>query len=132
MNEIEITKLFKDNHFRATPQRIAVYKYLYENRTHPDADEIYKSVIQMHPSFSKTTVYNSLQALAQQGLIVKISIDDQRVRYDADTSLHGHLACKKCKRIFDFTVEDIVSSQLDGFTISKRDVYYSGLCPNCK
>lgn len=132
MNEIEITKLFKDNHFRATPQRIEVYKYLCENRTHPDADEIYKSVAKLHPSFSKTTVYNSLQALEEQGLIIKISIDDHRVRYDADTSLHGHFVCDKCKSIFDFKVDKITYSGIEGFDIAKRDVYFSGVCPDCK
>ena len=95
LNEIEIIGLFRENNFRATPQRIAVYKYLYENRTHPDADEIYKSVISANPSFSKTTVYNSLQALEERGLIARVNIDGERAHYDADMSLHGHFICEK-------------------------------------
>lgn len=132
MNEIEITTIFKKHKFRATPQRIAVYKYLCENRTHPDADEIYRNVILLHPSFSKTTVYNTLQALENEKLIIKINIDDDRVRYDACTNLHGHFVCTKCKRIYDFNVEEIVSSLNDDFAVSEKNVYYRGVCPECK
>lgn len=132
MNELEITALFKQHKFRATPQRIAVYKYLYENRTHPDADEIYKAVVKIHPSFSKTTVYNSLQALEEEGLIIKINIDSNRVRYDACTDLHGHFICSNCSRIYDFDVEDIIEKLPKGFEISERNVYYTGVCPDCK
>lgn len=132
MNEFEITKLFKENKFRATPQRIAIYKYLCENRTHPDAEEIYKSVVQIHPSFSKTTVYNALQALENKGLIIKINIDENRVRYDAFTGLHGHFICKKCNKIYDFDVQSIIANINSSFDVDKKDVYYRGICPECK
>lgn len=132
MNEIEIAKLFKQNSFRATPQRIAVYKYLCENRTHPDADEIYKCVVKTHPSFSKTTVYNALQALENEGLVIKINIDKNRVRYDAFTSLHGHFLCEKCSKIYDFEVEDVVASLDPCFEANEKNVYYRGVCPECK
>lgn len=132
MNEINITNLFKQRGFRTTPQRIAVFKYLCENPTHPDADEIYKSVIGIHPSFSKTTVYNSLQSLVENGFIIKINIDGTRVRYDANTSLHGHFICNCCGKIFDFDVSDVQCSGLDDFSVATRDVYFSGLCNKCK
>lgn len=132
MNEIEITELFRKNHFRATPQRISVYKYLCENRTHPDADDIYKSVIKQNPSFSKTTVYNSLQALEQQGLIIKINIDSDRVRYDAFTQLHGHFICDNCGKIFDFDVTDVLCDISADFDVAEKNVYYRGVCPECK
>lgn len=132
MNEMDIIRIFKSNSFRATPQRIAIYKYLIENPSHPDADQIYKCVLKQHPSFSKTTVYNALSALEKQGLIISIRIDNERIRYDACTDLHGHFICEKCKKIFDFKINDIVCSEIDGFSIKQKDVYYSGLCPECK
>lgn len=132
MNEMQITEMFKKANFRATPQRIAVYKYLFENRTHPDADEIYKSVINVHPSFSKTTVYNALQALENAGFILKINVDSSRVRYDAQTQLHGHFICDKCKKIVDFEIEEILFELPEDFKINEKNVYYRGLCPECK
>lgn len=132
MEEQDILIKFRETGFRATPQRIAVYKYLCENRTHPDADEIYKSVLKLHPSFSKTTVYNSLQALEEQGFIMKINIDSDRLRYDAFTGLHGHFICEKCSRIFDFDVEKLVFTLPEGFVVGEKNLYCKGLCPDCK
>lgn len=132
MNDKEIIGLFREHGLRATPQRIAVYKYLYENRTHTDADEIYRKVVEMYPSFSKTTVYNSLNSLENQGLILKINIDSQRVRYDANTRLHGHFICDNCKKIYDFNVENIVFSLPNGFAVHEKNVYCRGICPQCK
>lgn len=132
MQEKQITELFKEKGFRATPQRIAVYKYLCENRTHPTVDDIYSFLSAIYPSFSKTTVYNALDALEKQGLITSVKIDSERIHYDAESELHGHFMCEKCRKIYDFKLNNIVCSRLDGFDISKREVYYSGLCPECK
>ena len=53
MQTKEITELFKQNGIKATAQRIAVYKYLYENRIHPDVDTVYKNMVKDNPSFSE-------------------------------------------------------------------------------
>ena len=69
----EIVQIFKDRGFKATPQRIAVYKYLCEHRTHPDVESVYRAVLEDNPAFSKTTVYNALQALDACGLIIPVT-----------------------------------------------------------
>ena len=103
----EIVQIFKDRGFKATPQRIAVYKYLCEHRTHPDVESVYRAVLEDNPAFSKTTVYNALQA-------------------------HGHFRCEKCGRIYDF-IPDLIGIQgLDGFTVHHKDVYFSGICSCCQ
>ena len=84
MQTKEITELFKQKGIKATAQRIAVYKYLYENRIHPDVDTVYKNMVKDNPSFSKTTVYNCLQALTDSGLIIPVVIESEKIRYDAN------------------------------------------------
>lgn len=128
----EITALFKQKGIKATPQRIAVYKFLCENRIHPDVETVYKSLVEENPSFSKTTVYNCLQALAESGLIIPVVIDSDKIRYDADASFHGHFKCRCCGGIFDFTCKVSDIKGIDGFNIERRDVYFSGICKGCK
>lgn len=132
MQEYQIIQIFKKHKLRATPQRIAVYKYLCENPIHPDVDTIYQSLIKDNPSFSKTTIYNSLQALEQKNLIIDVKIDNDRIHYDACTEMHGHFFCEKCKKIVDFKINKIESIETDNFDIRQRDVYYSGLCERCR
>lgn len=132
MQTTEIIKIFKEKHFKATPQRIAVYKYLCTHRTHPDVESVYKAVLEENPSFSKTTVYNALQALDACGLIIAVTIDSGRIHYDADTAFHGHFRCEKCGRIFDFAPSIAQENGLQDFIIRQKDVYYSGICRCCK
>ena len=73
MNTREIIDLFKEKGLKATPQRIAVYNFLVENPVHPDVETVYQSMIMDNPSFSKTTVYNCLQALTDCGLLIPIA-----------------------------------------------------------
>ena len=131
MNTREIIDLFKEKGLKATPQRIAVYNFLVENPVHPDVETVYQSMIMDNPSFSKTTVYNCLQALTDCGLLIPVKIDNEKIRYDADTSFHGHFKCDCCGRIYDFKCFDEKVSGIDNFKIKQRDVYYSGLCGCC-
>lgn len=132
MDRKEIADIFKQKGIKATPQRIAVYNFLVENRIHPDVETVYSNVVKEHPSFSKTTVYNCLQVLADCGLLIPVKIDNEKIRYDADTSFHGHFRCESCGKIYDFKCDDKNVSGIDGFEIRQRDVYYSGLCDCCR
>ncbi|MCH5320684.1 MAG: transcriptional repressor [Eubacterium sp.] len=132
MKTREITDLFKEKGIKATQQRIAVYKFLEENHIHPDVETVYKHMVKEHPSFSKTTVYNCLQALSACGLLIPVKIDNEKIRYDADTSFHGHFICEVCKGIYDFKCAEEKVSGLDNFEIRQKDVYYSGICSCCK
>ncbi|MCM1285785.1 MAG: transcriptional repressor [Acetobacter sp.] len=131
MQTEEITRLFRDKGLKATPQRIAVYRFLYENRIHPDVETVYQQMIKGNPSFSKTTVYNCLKDLSACGLLIPVKIDADKIRYDADTSFHGHFRCESCGKIYDFKCDFNVDS-LEDFEIRQRDVYYSGICSCCK
>ena len=93
---------------------------------------VYENVKKKYPALSKTTVYNALKALEKNGFIIPVTIDDERVRYDADTGLHGHFICNICRKIYDFETSQPKIAGLEDFLISSKNVYYSGVCPCCK
>ncbi|KAA6323417.1 Peroxide-responsive repressor PerR, partial [termite gut metagenome] len=64
-------------------QRIAIMEYLLEHTTHPTVDEIYTKLFPVMPTLSKTTIYNTLKLLSEQGAIQMITIDEKNVRFDA-------------------------------------------------
>lgn len=132
MDSKKIAELFKSKGIKATAQRIAVYDYLIEHPIHPDVETVYEHVVRENPSFSKTTVYNCLQVLTQCGMITPVTIDSDRIRYDANISFHGHFKCERCKKIYDFNCTGAESSAIEGFLIKQRDVYYSGICKHCR
>lgn len=131
MHKEQILELFKEKNFRATPQRIAVYKYVYGHRIHPDAAQIYENVLKSNPSFSKTTVYNALKSLCESGFLMPVTIDGGKTHYDADVSFHGHFICSRCGGIYDFEAHEPAESLPCGFSVERKDVYYSGVCQSC-
>ena len=132
MNTNIIADKLHKHGLKATPQRIWVYGYLLENRTHPDCDEIYEALMSNDKRITRSTVYNSLQALVDHGLAIEVTLDGERVRYDGFTKLHGHFKCQNCGRIYDFEIKRLSVDGLAGFDTRLKDVYFSGVCENCK
>ena len=83
MDRAQIAALIGKNGLRPTAQRVAVYEYLLR-RTHPSVDEVFTAVSRDDPSLSRTTVYNSLHALVEAGLVLELSLAGTQERhYDA-------------------------------------------------
>lgn len=134
MTQKEIAARLSEKGIRPTAQRLAVYDYLYSHRTHPSADTVYEALVKKHPTFSKTTVYNSLHTLVAAGLVLELAMDTGERHYDADTALHGHFHCRYCDSIADFPLEEGLVSRLipAGFQAEGKGIYFSGRCPACR
>lgn len=116
-------------------QRMAVMEYLMDHRTHPTADEIYSALHPTMPTLSRTTVYNTLRLLAEQGAIAQLTIDERNVCYDADTSAHAHFLCTGCGKVFDIPLTDShlesMAKMPEGFNALQCDLYFRGRCEKC-
>lgn len=103
------------------------------NRCHPTVDQIYSDLHKEIPSLSKTTIYNTLNALIEAKLVKVITIEDNETRYDIVTNNHGHFKCQSCGKIYDFeiNIDSFSSKDLNNFRINDKDVYFKGICPTC-
>jgi Fe2+ or Zn2+ uptake regulation protein len=130
----KLVQQFARHDLRPSPQRMAILKYLMDHRTHPTAETIYTALAPTYPTLSRTTVYQTLATFYAIGLVQKIGIEDGEMRFDADTSHHGHFKCLKCGEVFDFFYpEDHPFPQMDrSFEIQEQHLYYKGRCPACK
>lgn len=127
LNELKTRKI------RLSHQRLKVLEYLTQNYNHPTADQIYNGLHSDVPTLSKTTVYNTLNSLAEAGLVRVISIDENETRYDINTENHGHFKCESCKEIYDFNIDidSFAAHGLDSFEVTDKNVYFKGICPKC-
>jgi Fur family transcriptional regulator, peroxide stress response regulator len=121
--------------FKRTPQRLAILDYLKGNTAHPSAEDVYRAVTKKYFSLSFATVYNTLNTLAQSGVVRELTIDPERKRYDPNTERHHHLICSTCKKVIDI-FEDVpvgVPERLEKeFSISGNHVEFYGHCSACK
>lgn len=123
---------------KASPQRIAVMEYLLNHRTHPTADEIFMALSPSMPTLSKTTVYNTLKLLVEQGAVLNLGIDERNARYDGDTTPHAHFRCLKCGTVIDLYphqvegLELVNHKHLGKLRIAETRLYYMGYCEHCQ
>lgn len=66
---MEIAEVLRKNGYKVTPQRLAVYKAINHNPTHPNAEAVYKILQPNYPSMSLATVYKTMEIFAKIGVV---------------------------------------------------------------
>jgi Fe2+ or Zn2+ uptake regulation protein len=117
-----------------TIQRMAILEFLEKTRAHPTADEVLCHVRKRFPTVSRATVYNTLDALTQAGVILRITVEPGVVRYDADMGPHAHFRCRVCGVVHDLPLdrEFDLTVYADGHRIESVRTYAYGVCRRCQ
>ena len=123
----------KENNIKPSFQRIKIFEYLLNVKSHPHVDEIYRALISIIPTLSKTTVYNTLNLFIEKGIVDLITIDGNEIRYDVSDKDHGHFKCDICGNIYDFdaNILEIDTNLSESFIISQKDLFFRGICAKC-
>jgi Fur family peroxide stress response transcriptional regulator len=120
-----------------TPQRLAVYRVLAGDDSHPSAEEIHRRIKPDLPSLSLGTVYRTLEVFETHGLVSRVHALGEQARFDANLESHHHLVCVRCRRVRD--VQDpqldrlpLPDEALGGFRVLAHRIQVLGLCPDCR
>ena len=127
---------FERRGLRITPQRTEVFREVARADGHPDADAVLKRVRRRLPNVSLDTVYRILYRLEDEGLISRVPISSDRLRFDGNADHHHHFVCAECGMIRDFTSEDVdalgVPDEVRGWgRIDTRHMQIRGVCRDC-
>ncbi len=120
---------------KMTPQRLAILEYLEGNTSHPSAEDIFRHVEEKFPSMSFATVYNTLEALKERGLVQELSIEPGKKRFDPNPQPHHHMLCERCHRIFDVFEEfpvQLPEKYTRNFKVKRCEVVFYGICKECQ
>lgn len=122
---------------RLTHQRLEVAREIARTDTHPDVEAIYRGVRDRVPTISLDTVYRTLAALTELGLINRVNATAGAVRYDGNLTRHHHFVCTRCGLI-----RDLYSPTLDAVRapeetsafgrVTSVEVQLRGVCEECK
>ena len=120
-----------------TPQRLAVYKSLIGDKTHPSPETIFIRIKPEFPTISFATVYKTLETFEKNRIISRVTTLHNTVRYDPMTERHHHAICVKCKRVVD-----VYSSKLDSLPIPPEiskdntfldySIHFNIICAECR
>lgn len=99
------TEFLKSGKHRITPERFEVLDAALEQKGHFGADELYVSMKFNKSNISRATVYNTLELLAQCGLLAKRNFGDGKTNYESSYNRinHDHLICTHCGQIIEFS-----------------------------
>jgi Fur family peroxide stress response transcriptional regulator len=134
--ESSIIKTFRNSGYRATPQRIAISRYILHNHEHPTAQEAYLEVKKRYPTVSLATIYATIKILKGSGLIKELNLPQGQTRFDPNTELHAHLICMQCGSISDWsdpTMPKLIAkvSADANFTVMESSLELKGICDSC-
>jgi len=139
---------FRGCGYRVTVPREAILDMLSKSDKHLSAEDIYMKVHTRYPAIGLTTIYRTLDLLANMDLIFKFDFGDGRARYELvegpkGKTHHHHLICTSCNRIIDYTdfIDDEIEllkrtekglSKKHNFKITNHLIQFYGLCEKCK
>ena len=98
---------------RYSRNREAIQLYLLSTKAHPTADTVYQAIKPDIPSISLGTVYRNLNQLAEQGKILKLSMEDGSEHFDGNPLPHHHFTCRKCGRVLDLDLDPEILNGLN-------------------
>lgn len=115
---------------KPTPQRVVITEFLLGTTSHPTADQVLEAVADRLPvQLSRATVYNTLNALVEAGVIQEVFTEPGPARYDANVSDHHHFVDVKSGKILDIPAELVpdLTKKLGGkFKIHNFQVTFYG------
>lgn len=129
---------FRQNGGRITSARRAIVSVLLEGdeHQHATAEEVAARIQLAHPEIAVSTVYRSLDALEELGVLEHLHVGHGPTVYHLAHQRHIHLVCRQCGGVADVpgeTLDALGADILDlhGFAIEPRHFAINGLCRDC-
>ncbi len=122
---------------RSTRQRSAIAALLGDIEEFRSAQELHDELRRRGEGIGLTTVYRTLQSLADAGMVDVLRTDSGESIYrQCSTGHHHHLVCRRCGRTIEVegpTVEAWAESIADkhGFTEISHTLEIFGTCRSC-
>jgi Fe2+ or Zn2+ uptake regulation protein len=125
----ELTRLFRDQGRKVTPQRQCIFRVLEGDVTHPTAETIFES--------ARAEMETTLNELAAMGEIAALDLGTGPTRFDPNVEIgHHHLVCRRCGKArdlhLDFSGVTVPSGAEAGYEVEGTEVIFRGLCGSCR
>ncbi|WP_346909676.1 Fur family transcriptional regulator [uncultured Roseibium sp.] len=109
-----LTRALRDAGVRITRQRTALLNVLAEADDHPDAVELHRRSEEQVPGISLSTVYRTLSALEDQGVIQRHQFEGDAARFEhAETEHHDHMIDVDTGNVIEFCSDRIERLQAE-------------------
>ena len=119
---------------RATRQRTAIRDALAGAHRPLLPQEVLDAAQLQVPGLGIATVYRTLKAMVDEGLLRVVQLPGENARYETvGHGHHHHFQCRACERVFDVHAcpGDLSRLAPEGFTVDDHDLTLYGHCRDC-
>jgi Fur family transcriptional regulator, ferric uptake regulator len=132
----EMAKLLQKRGFRMTAQRHAIMHILKSSGKHLSPLEIHNEARKTIPGVTETTIYRTLDFLAENGIIQPAPKGNRHLAYEIAGHNHHHLICSSCGTevkidpdIFRKAIKNL--EKQTGYKIAAGHFTFFGICGKC-
>ncbi len=121
---------------RVTNARRAVLSALLEHQEHASAEALAEVVHASHPDVHLSTVYRTLDAFEQLGVVTHVHLGHGRAIYHLTDEIHHHAVCERCGAVVQLPLAlfaQLHHRLLDdfGFEVDAHHFALVGRCARC-
>ena len=103
----EVQEKLKLYGLRPTMARTRIGMMLLDKPKHLSADQVHEKLKKKGYTISKATVYNTLNAFSECGIVSEVTIDPSRIYYDSRTTPHHHFFNIDTGQLVDIASDDM-------------------------
>ena len=129
--------LLKKNGLKVTENRLSILEVLKNSNSPMSAEEIYK-VLENELTMSFSTIYRSLNAMLDAGILLMQVNQDSKQYFQLNTHEHKHIIkciiCREAVNVEFCPMTEIEKTlvQKTGYQITGHSFEFTGVCPNCQ
>jgi Fur family ferric uptake transcriptional regulator len=119
---------------RSTRQRRAIRRVLEASGRPLSPREILAGAHRLAPTLGVATVYRTVRTFLDDGLLVRVELPGESVRYErAGKQHHHHFHCRGCDRLFEIEgCRAMVRPRAPkGFVVEDHELVFYGRCAAC-
>lgn len=128
----------RENGHRVTAERLVLFREVYAQHGHIDAEALLASMKEQGKKISRATLYRNLDLLAEYGFVRRHRLGGNRLLYEHvhTGQRHDHLVCTHCGRVAEFVSPAIEALQREicrahGFDLEEHTLQIHGVCTDC-
>ncbi len=131
--------VLREKGHRVTPERLRLFREVYSQHGHIDAEALLESIDSRGLKISRATLYRNLDLMVRYGFVKKHRLGGNRYLYEHVHAgqRHDHLVCTVCGRVAEFVSPGIDAMQREicrahDFDPDDHTLQIHGVCVACR
>lgn len=122
---------------RNTAQKQIILDTLKNLGSHVSATAIYHELQNTHPHIGRATVFRVLSDMAEDGILLRVTVAGSDDRFDITSRPHCHVHCRVCGKVDDIWLdcEPTMRTHIQnssGFRVENEHIEFGGVCRECQ